>query len=195
VIEERPTSIELDETVYPVPLPIRRLTWTRIKRRLFTAAQCAELVRFAEIRGRYVRSGGKRIRRDVEICYAGPRDLPWAFEALATTFAIENIWGFALSAIVEPLRIQRYRRGGYTRPHMDFDYASTDQSKITAVVPLVPKASWEGGDFLLRGDKIRAAPDRGDCLLFPSFAWHEVSPVTKGVRVVLSAWVAGPRLV
>jgi 2OG-Fe(II) oxygenase superfamily len=187
--------VELDETVYPVPLPIRRVEWTRIKRKLFTAAQCAELVRFAETKGRYYRSGSKRILRDVEICYAGAQDFPWAFEALAATFVTENVWGFALTSIVEQLRIQRYGRGGYTRGHTDYDYASTDQSKITAIVPLVRKTSWEGGDFLLRGKKIRASPDRGDCLLFPSFAWHGVSPVTKGERIILSAWVAGPRLV
>jgi len=188
-------STELDQSVYPVPQTVRRMEWTRIKRKLFTTAQCEELVRFAETRGRYYRSGGKRIRRNVEICYAGAQNLPWAYEALAATFATENVWGFVLSAIVEPLRIQRYRRGGYTRPHTDYDYSSTDQSKITAIVPLVRKTSWEGGDFFLRGRKIRTAPDRGDCLLFPSFAWHGVSPVTKGVRIVLSAWAAGPRLV
>jgi 2-oxoglutarate-Fe(II)-dependent oxygenase superfamily protein len=186
---------ELDESVYPVPLPIRRLEWMRIKRRLFTVAQCEELVRFATTKGRYYRSAGKQVPRAVDICYADVRDFPWAFEALAATFATENIWGFALTSIVEQLRIQRYRRGGYTKSHSDYDYASTDQSKITAIVPLVPKTSWAGGDFLLRGKKIRGAPDRGDCLLFPSFAWHGVSPVTRGERIVLSAWVAGPRLV
>lgn len=188
-------STGLDQSVYPVPQPVRRMKWTRIKRKLFTAAQCEELVRFAETRGRYYRSGGKRIARDVEICYVRPQDLGWAYEVLAATFATQNVWGFVLSAIVEPMRIQRYRRGGYTRHHTDYDYSSTDQSKITAIVPLVRKTAWEGGDLFLWGTKVRTGLDRGDCLLFPSFAWHGVSAVTKGVRIVLSAWVAGPRLV
>lgn len=186
---------ELDQNLYPVPQLARRMDWTRTRRKLFTSNQCDALVRFAETKGRYYRSGGKRIDRDVEICYVSPQDVPWAYEKIAAVFANENAWGFVLSAIVEPIRIQRYKRGGHTRDHTDYDYASTDQSKITAIVPLVRRTSWEGGDFAIWGARIRRAPDKGDCLLFPSFAWHGVSPVTKGVRIVLSAWVAGPRLV
>jgi hypothetical protein len=186
---------ELDRNVYPVPQPIRKMDWTRIRRKLFTSDQCDELVRFAETNGRYYRSGGKHLDRDVEICYVTPQHAPWAYEKIAVAVASENIWGFVLSAMVEPMRIQRYGRGGYTADHTDYDYRSTDQSKITAIVPLVRRTSWEGGDFFIRGARIRKAPDKGDCLLFPSFASHGLSPVTKGVRIVLSAWVAGPRLV
>ena len=186
---------ELDDIFYPVPQPIRKTAWTRIRRKLFTSDQCDDLVRFAETKGRYYRSGGKRINRDVEICYVSPQDAPWAYEKIAAAFASENTWGFVLSAIVEPMRIQRYKRGGYSRNHTDYDYKSTDQSKITAIVPLVRRTSWEGGDFFVLGAKIRKTPDKGDCLLFPSFAWHGLSPVTKGVRIVLSAWVSGPRLI
>jgi hypothetical protein len=187
--------MELDDNVYPVPQPIRKMDWTRIKLKLFTSEQCDDLVRFAETKGRYYRSHGHRIDRKVDICYLSPRDAPWAYAKIASAFASENAWGFVLSAIVEPMRIQRYRRGGYTGHHTDYDYRSTDQSKITAIVPLVRKASWEGGDFFVRGARVRKMPDKGDCLFFPSFAWHGLSPVTKGARIVLSAWVAGPRLI
>lgn len=186
---------DLERNVYPVPQPIRKLGWTQIRRRLFTSNECDSLARFAEAEGRYYRSGGMRTARDVEICYLWPKHALWAYERIASAFATENIWGFVLSTMVEPMRIQRYRRGGYTAHHTDYDYESTDQSKITATVPLVRRTSWGGGEFLLRGTKIRRAPDKGDCILFPSFACHGLSPVTKGVRIVLSAWVAGPRLV
>jgi predicted 2-oxoglutarate/Fe(II)-dependent dioxygenase YbiX len=186
---------EQESTLYPVPQPIRKAEWARIRRKLFTQRQCDDLVRFAETNGRYYRSGGKRINRNVEICYLLPQEAPWAYEKIAAAFASENIWGLVLSSIVEPMRIQRYRQGGFTRPHSDYDYRSSDHSKITAIVPLVGRTSWEGGDFLLQGTPIRRVPDKGDCLLFPSFAWHSLSPVTKGTRIVLSAWVAGPRLI
>lgn len=186
---------ELDNNAYPVPQPIRKMDWTRIKRRVFTSDECDALVRFAETKGRYYRSHGKRIDRDVDICYLSPRDAPWAYKKIAAAFASENAWGFVLSGIVEPMRIQRYKRGGYTGHHTDYDYGSTDQSKITAIVPLVRRISWQGGDFFVRGAKARKTPDKGDCLFFPSFACHRLSPVTKGVRIILSAWVAGPRLI
>src|SRR2546425_142642 len=187
--------MELDEDVYPVPQPIRQMDWTRIKRKLFTSDQCDALLRIAETQGRFYRSHGKSIDRDVHIRYLSPHDAPWAYKKIAAAFASENRWGFVLSAIVEPIRIQRYKRGGYTANHTDYDYRSTDQSKITAIVPLVRRSSWEGGDLFVMGAKVRRTPDKGDCLLFPSFAWHGVSPVMRGVRIVLSAWVAGPRLI
>jgi hypothetical protein len=183
-----------ERVIYPIPQAAHTLDWIRVRRGLLTPTECDQLVEFAETRGRYYRSGGKRISRAVEICYLWPPDAQWAYERIARAFVRENIWGLVLSAIVEPMRIQRYRRGGFTRHHTDYDYRSTDQSKITAIVPLVKRASWQGGDLSVSGHKIRRAIDKGDCLLFPSFAWHGLSPVTHGVRIVLSAWVAGPRL-
>lgn len=186
---------EFDEVVYAIPLLIKKPGWTRVKRKLFTPHQCDELVRLATERGTYYHSGGKRISRDVDIRYLYPDEAPWAYEKLSRTFAEENIWNFALTAIVEPMRIQRYRKGGYTKPHSDFDYKADDQSKITAILPLVSHRSWRGGTLSVTHRGVTPALDKGDCLLFPSFAIHGVSRVTQGSRVILSAWVAGPRLV
>lgn len=187
-------AYEVDEVIFPIPQTIHKPGWARVCRSLFSADECRELLQFSEEHGRYYRSGGKKIKRDVRICYLHPDDAPWAFTKIAGTFARHNAWGFALSGIVEPMRIQKYGVSGYTRPHVDYDYTSTDQSKITAIVPLVPSRSWSGGDLTV-ADRRTARIDRGDCLLFPSFVWHAVSPVTRGERVVLSAWAAGPRLV
>jgi PKHD-type hydroxylase len=188
------TFFEADEVVFPVPQAIRKPGWVRVCRSLCSANECRELVQFAEEHGRYHRSGGQRIKRDVHICYLEPEDAPAVFKKIARAFARHNVWGFALSGIVEPMRIQKYGIAGYTRPHSDYDYCTSDQSKITAIIPLVPSRTWSGGNLTVAGRRAQRI-DRGDCLLFPSFALHSVSPVTRGERIVLSAWVAGPRLV
>lgn len=185
---------EVDEIVYPVPQSIQKPGWFTVCRSLFSADQCRELIAFAEEHGRFYKSGGLRIKRDVQYCFLRPEDSAWAFQKIARAFARYNVWGFALSGIVEPMRIQKYGVDGYTRPHSDYDYTSTDQSKITAILPLVPARAWSGGELTVAGRRTLKV-DRGDCLFFPSFAWHEVSRVTRGERVVLSAWCAGPRLV
>ena len=33
---------------------------------------------------------------------------------------------------------------------------------------------------------------RGSVIVFPSFVWHRVKPVTKGVRYSVVAWYGGP---
>lgn len=187
-------AIELDEVIFPVPQRVLKPGWTKVCRSLYSGDECRELLRFAEGGGRYYRSGGKRIKRDVGICYVRPEDAEWAFKKMARAFIQHNIWGFALSGMVEPMRIQKYGVDGYTRPHSDYDYCTDDQSKITAIVPLVSSRKWSGGRLTVAGRRT-ARINLGDCLFFPSFSWHAVSPVTRGERIVLSAWVAGPRLV
>ena len=186
--------MEFENVVFPIPQEIKRPGWVRIARTFFSAAECAALLEWVETRGRRYRSGGRGIHRRVSIYYLEPADAPWAFERLAVGFVRHNVWNFALSAIIEPARIQRYGAGDFTRPHSDYNYLNSDQSKITAVVPLVPARKWAGGKLIVAGRKVQPL-DRGDCVFFPSFAWHSVTPVTRGERVVLSAWVAGPRLV
>jgi len=186
--------MEVDEILFPVPQMIKSAAWTRVCRKLCTEDECSELLLFSASGGHCYRSGGKRLKRDVKICYLRPQNVPSVWGKVAHAFAKHNIWGFALSGIVEPMRIQRYGIAGYTRPHADYDYRSSDQSKITAIMPLVKPRSWVGGRLTVAGLRTPRL-DRGDCLFFPSFAWHAVSAVTRGERVVLSAWVAGPRLV
>ncbi len=140
---------EVDEIVFPIPQAISKPGWFRIQRSLFSAEECGELVTFAEETGRYYRSGGKKVKRDVGICYLNPENAPWAFKKIARVFARHNVWGFALSGI--------------------------------------------GGDLTI-AERRTPRIGRGDCLFFP-FAMHSVSPVTRGERIVLSAWAAGPRLV
>ena len=35
-------------------------------------------------------------------------------------------------------------------------------------------------------------PERGECLIFPSWLPHKVNPVTSGKRISLVAWIQGP---
>lgn len=183
-----------DHVIYPIPLLVSSPGWIRVKRHLFTTKQCDDLVSLADERG-YHRARNKRIKRDLHICYLNLDDAPWAYEQMVYTFAAENIWGFVLTAMVEPMRILKYTQGGCNREHFDFDYRTDDQSKITAIVPLVGRSTWRGGRLSVARATSMPALDKGDCVLFPSFAPHAVSPVTKGTRIVLSAWAAGPRLV
>jgi len=185
---------ELDPVLVPIPLVRRSPPWVRLRKRLFTGKQCEKMLQYANEKGRYYRSGGKALERAVYIRYIYPDDARWAYEKLARAFAEENVWGFALAGIAEPLRIQKYRVGGYTATHTDVDFGAAVHAKITAIVPLVRRASWSGGGLTVGDNGRTPSLDKGDCLFFPSFAPHSVSRVSRGERVVLSAWVAGPPL-
>jgi len=70
--------------------------------------------------------------------------------------------------------------------------------KLSAVIILSDPDDYEGGEFqcVLNGqveNLMTVKPPRGDAIFFPAWMPHRVTPVTKGVRKSLVAWVMGKR--
>jgi len=73
--------------------------------------------------------------------------------------------------------------------------------KLSVTVSLADGDSYEGGDleFDLRNRtdsqsnviSSKVARTKGSVIVFPSFVWHRVAPVTKGVRYSLVIWNCG----
>lgn len=184
--------MEKTEIIYPVPLSTRHRPVFVVVRKLFTPGQCGQIIEYTETHRRYYHSGSSRDARSVDIFYFYPDDLRWPFAKIGRVAVERNVWSFALSGFAYPMRVQKYGRGGFTNEHIDFEYEARDLSKISAVVPLVKKQSWTGGRITIGNHNHSPSLDIGDCLLFPSFYPHWVTPVKKGMRIILSAWVAGP---
>ena len=67
---------------------------------------------------------------------------------------------------------------------------------------LTDKTEYEGGDFqfrwsdaskkdLLNITTVDDAKDKGTIIIFPSFIWHQILPITKGKRESLVNWSLG----
>lgn len=184
--------METRKILYPVPLDGRKLPSHRIVRRLLNAKECRELVRFAETPGNYEYSNDGVAAHDVHICELPVDEAPWLYEKIGRAAVENNVWGFALAGFAEMMRIQKYEVEGHTEAHTDYCYELLDTSKITAVIPLLERRRWRGGRFTFGNNHRAPRLRRGDCLLFPGFVPHYVTPVTEGERVSLSAWVEGP---
>jgi len=73
--------------------------------------------------------------------------------------------------------------------------------KLSVTVSLVDGDNYEGGDLEFdlrnRGNSesniitSKIARTKGSVIVFPSFVWHRVSPITKGVRYSLVIWNCG----
>ena len=67
--------------------------------------------------------------------------------------------------------------------------------KISVVIQLSDPSEYEGGDFeidhLEWSDFVDDSKQKGSVVVFPSFLSHRVTPVTKGVRRSLVAWIDG----
>jgi len=93
----------------------------------------------------------------------------------------------------------RYRaaEGGKFRVHRDVGaFDGPDQRKLSISIPLNDPASYQGGRLLVHhGDVMDAtsAAGVGQGIVFPSFQFHEVSPMIQGTRYSAVLWVYGPR--
>ena len=87
--------------------------------------------------------------------------------------------------------------------HTDVGLAPNENNKVrklSMIIPLVDGNEYEGGDFELNLNNpenenniitIKEAKIKGTVIVFPSFVWHRVTPVTSGTRYSLVNWHQG----
>lgn len=101
-----------------------------------------------------------------------------------------------ISGIEGNIQLARYDSSdqGFYSWHTDFaDLAP--RRKISITIQLSRSEDYEGGDLelLFHEQPYKVERARGALIAFPSFALHRVTPVTRGTRWSLVAWVTGTR--
>tara|TARA_R110000803_G_scaffold176170_1_gene238655 strand:- start:3757 stop:4341 length:585 start_codon:yes stop_codon:yes gene_type:complete len=121
----------------------------------------------------------------------------WVFERLAHVAATLNAdcFGFELTGFGEALQLTNYheaRQGNYVW-HQDFGSSGASR-KLSIVLQLSDPSDYEGGELqlLTRKEATSMQKKRGLITVFPSWTLHQVTPVVKGTRQTLVAWISGP---
>ena len=88
----------------------------------------------------------------------------------------------------------KYEEGGFYTEHVDH----APKLARTVSCSIILNDDYEGGDFQFEvgapyeEDRIiTLTPSKGCAIVFPSFKFHRVTPVTKGVRYSLVGWICG----
>ena len=122
----------------------------------------------------------------------------WLFDKFGKLVKIANnsMWNFDIVGFGEKLQVGTYisdNKGHYDW-HIDCD-SSTSFRKISMSIQLSDPNDYEGGELQLFTKKTIATlpKDKGTVIFFPSFLLHRVTPVTKGKRISLVAWITGPQ--
>jgi PKHD-type hydroxylase len=122
----------------------------------------------------------------------------WIYERLTSVVLQNNekYFNFDLS-MIENLQFTYYnsKENGCYKAHVDPNYWQLPHNrKLSIVVQLSDPEEYENGDLLLHTshDPICINKQKGMVTMFPSYTLHEVTPVTKGERYSLVAWVHGP---
>jgi len=120
----------------------------------------------------------------------------WVFEQLAHVAASLNAdyFGFDLTGFGEAIQLTNYheaKQGNYIW-HQDFGRGVS--RKLSIVLQLSDPKEYEGGELqILNSDKPTSIrKERGLITVFPAWTLHQVTPVIKGTRQTLVAWISGP---
>lgn len=101
-----------------------------------------------------------------------------------------------ISSIEGNIQLARYDASelGFYNWHTDFS-RNAPRRKISVSIQLSHPQEYEGGDLELffSGEPYQCDKERGDFIAFPSFMLHRVTPVTRGTRWSLVAWISGSR--
>jgi PKHD-type hydroxylase len=103
----------------------------------------------------------------------------------------EARYKFDLSGFMESLQLTRYDEMGHYKWHEDNGAKNFSIRKLSIVVQLTPPEEYEGGDTEIF-DMGKLPKTQGTVSIFPSYVTHRVTPVLKGTRHSLVAWVSGP---
>ena len=89
---------------------------------------------------------------------------------------------------------------GHYNWHLDtmFQSPNPSQRKLSMIIQLSDPNEYEGGVFEMQPWMMESPPadklkNQGTVLVFPSLVHHRVTPVTKGTRYSLVAWMEGPK--
>ncbi len=114
-------------------------------------------------------------------------DFDWVEEAQYTIYKKNQHYDWHCDQSSEPYKSDDINFNGKTR-------------KLSCTLLLNDTSKYEGGDFEFdfrnnkKGNNIKKATEltnQGDLIIFPSYVWHRVTPVTKGTRKSLVMWTIG----
>ena len=105
-----------------------------------------------------------------------------------------DFWNFELKGVdimTDHPSIFRYKKGQKFDWHFDVTHVQPTR-KLGFSLQLSHSKDYEGGDLEIFGcDPDLKFRDRGALIVFPSYVWHRVTPVTKGERTAMVGWIHG----
>jgi PKHD-type hydroxylase len=134
------------------------------------------------------------MKRKTKVVWKEPMSV---FGCIAATYILNANksadWNFNLTHM-NSVQVGKYSEGSFYDWHNDLkiDKNNDDQRKLSLSLVLSDPSDYEGGDLELSGATEQPKIGQGSIIVFPSLIDHRVTPVTKGTRYSMVAWMHGP---
>lgn len=184
--------------VIPGAAPLEPYAWMD---QVFSDEEINGLQHRANRAGDVARIGGPNpvdpnIRRSYVDWVQPKGDDLWIFERLADVVSDLNarFFRFDLTGFGEGIQLTNYDQSDHGMYGWHQDYNSKISRKLSVVVQLTDPTAYEGGNLEIANgpSPIAVRKQRGLVCVFPSYTLHQVTPVVRGSRQSLVAWVSGP---
>jgi PKHD-type hydroxylase len=147
-----------------------------------------------------VNSGDKDVAKDKlrqsDIMFIPPPGNEWVYDKLSAACIQANTarYKFEITGFQTQLQLASYGQRNFFDWHMDFGTGDLSNRKLSITVQLSDPDEYEGGElqFMINQDIFTATKEKGTAIIFPSFALHRVTPITKGCRKSIVGWISGP---
>jgi PKHD-type hydroxylase len=149
----------------------------------------------AKVAGKNTDELNTRIRASRVTFIKPTEENQWLFKRMELLCTQHNdmFYGLDLISFPDGFQFTEYRIGGFYTWHQDLGKGKHSKRKLSFSLQLSDPLEYDGGDIEFFGSSISTAPRaRGSMVLFPSFTFHRVTPVTRGVRYSLVGWMYGP---
>ncbi len=121
------------------------------------------------------------------------------YNRLAQIIARSNdaTWRFEITKFSAPLQFTEYdEQGSHYTWHMDWGPSANRERKLSLSIQLSDASDYDGGDLEFMNGGVKEEERHlmrsiGTAILFPSFIQHRVTPILRGSRKSLVAWVGG----
>jgi len=139
-----------------------------------------------------------KLRRSQIVFLSRQQKYAWLYNRLwaAVQHCNRHFFDVELAGVEPNLQVGRYDStdNGFYDWHTDLG-VSNPTRKLSISIQLSSSADYDGGDLELMYGPVSTKLDktRGSIIIFPSFMLHRVTPVTRGTRWSLVAWVVGRR--
>ena len=170
--------------------------------KVLTPEQCKWVIDYCKKKGTRAASidilkpkKDKKVRKS-EVAWLSWNECPEIYAKLTDVIHQLNdrYFKFDLFGFMEDIQFTKYQApGGHYGKHVDRS-AGSSARKLSVTLQLSDPSTYEGGDLeMYLSDKAdKGKREQGCCTVFPSYVLHQVTPVTKGTRYSLVAWIGGP---